>query len=96
MKHAITACATILVCLSAHAAGAPGDAHAIPVAAHTRSGPCKADIEKLCANVTPGRGAILACLKRQQDQVSEACRETLMKVRHRKAPAPAEANNAAR
>ncbi len=34
---------------------------------------CKAEIEKYCANVTPGEGRILACLYAHEDKLSGRC-----------------------
>jgi len=39
--------------------------------------PCAADVQKLCPGVTPGHGAILACLEPKQDQISPACKEVV-------------------
>ena len=38
---------------------------------------CNSDYRKLCANVAPGGGRILACLKARGSEVSEACRAAL-------------------
>ena len=38
---------------------------------------CKADYEKYCAGTTPGGGRIIACLNKQRDQLSEACKKAL-------------------
>lgn len=35
---------------------------------------CHDDVQKLCADVPPGKGRIMKCLKRQNDQLSEACK----------------------
>jgi hypothetical protein len=35
--------------------------------------PCMADAKKLCPEVKPEHGAVLACLKSHKDQVSPAC-----------------------
>jgi hypothetical protein len=45
------------------------------------NGPCKADVEKLCPNVQPGGGRIIACMKENKDKLSEACKAALEKHR---------------
>jgi len=37
--------------------------------------PCREDIAKFCGDVTPGKGAIISCLERHEDELSDACRE---------------------
>ena len=41
---------------------------------------CETDIQKLCAGVQPGGGRILVCLKQHKDQVSDGCKQAVMKV----------------
>jgi len=38
---------------------------------------CKADFEKYCSGVTPGGGRIIACLNKQRDALSDACKKVL-------------------
>ncbi|WP_298101807.1 cysteine rich repeat-containing protein [Bradyrhizobium sp.] len=38
---------------------------------------CKADYAKYCSGVSPGGGRIVACLNKQHDQLSDACRKAL-------------------
>lgn len=38
---------------------------------------CTADVQQLCANVQPGGGRLLACLKQHQDQVSTGCKQAI-------------------
>ena len=38
-------------------------------------GPCAADIQKFCADVQPGGGAIVQCLKKHEADLSEACKQ---------------------
>ena len=38
---------------------------------------CKADYEKYCSGTTPGGGRIIACLDKQRDALSGACRKVL-------------------
>ncbi len=36
-------------------------------------GPCAADVQKFCKGVKKGEGRIIACLKSQQSELSQAC-----------------------
>jgi Spy/CpxP family protein refolding chaperone len=38
---------------------------------------CKPDFDKFCAGTMPGGGRILACLNKQRDQLSDACKKAL-------------------
>jgi Cysteine rich repeat len=38
---------------------------------------CKPDYDKYCSGVAPGGGRIIACLNKQRDSISEACRKVL-------------------
>jgi hypothetical protein len=40
-------------------------------------GACKADYEKFCKGTTPGGGRIVACLNKQHDQLSDACKKAI-------------------
>ena len=40
-------------------------------------GACKADYDKFCAGTTPGGGRVVACLSKQQNQLSDACKKVL-------------------
>jgi len=53
------------------------------------SGPraaCRADVERLCPDVQPGGGRIAACLKKNEAQVSAACKDAIVNARQRRAP----------
>ena len=41
---------------------------------------CETDIQKLCTGVQPGGGRILACLKQHKDQVSDGCKQAVVKA----------------
>lgn len=41
---------------------------------------CETDIQKLCPSVQPGGGRILACLKQHKDQVTDGCRQAVIKA----------------
>ena len=40
-------------------------------------GACKADYDKYCAGTPPGGGRVVACLNKQQNQLSDACKKVL-------------------
>jgi hypothetical protein len=42
---------------------------------------CRADLEKLCAGIEPGGGALRRCLLEHRDALSEACRAQLAPAR---------------
>ena len=41
---------------------------------------CGTDVQKLCTGVQPGGGRILACLKQHKDQVSDGCKQAVVKA----------------
>jgi hypothetical protein len=45
---------------------------------------CKADVDKLCAQVKPGGGRIAACLKQNASQISEPCKDAISHMREQK------------
>jgi hypothetical protein len=38
---------------------------------------CKADYQKYCSGMMPGGGRIIACLNKQRDSLSDACKRIL-------------------
>lgn len=52
-------------------------------AALAAQGPCADDIDKLCKDVTPGGGKVLACLKANESSVSPTCKEHLREVKQK-------------
>jgi hypothetical protein len=38
---------------------------------------CRGDYEKFCRGTLPGGGRIIACLAKQDDQLTEACKKVL-------------------
>ena len=63
---------------------------------------CASDVQKLCPNVPPGGGRILACLKQHKDEVSDGCKRAILGATGKSSgdassagsPAPAAANPA--
>jgi hypothetical protein len=45
---------------------------------------CKADAERLCANVQPGGGRIKACLMEHKQEMSVGCAQALQKLQKSK------------
>jgi hypothetical protein len=41
---------------------------------------CAADVQRFCANVAPGGGRIIACLREHRDVVSDQCKQAAAKV----------------
>ena len=64
---------------SAPAQSPPAQAPSEQAVAAARAA-CEADIQKLCAGVKPGGGRILACLKQHKDQVSDGCKQAVVKA----------------
>jgi hypothetical protein len=52
--------------------------------ARAQEKPCMADAARLCANVEPGGGGQIQCLKAHKDELSPACKKKVMqmKVKH--------------
>jgi hypothetical protein len=40
-------------------------------------GACASDYAKFCAGTSPGGGRVVACLSKQQNQLSDACKKVL-------------------
>jgi hypothetical protein len=38
---------------------------------------CKADYQKYCKGTMPGGGRIIACLNKQRDQITDACKKAV-------------------
>jgi hypothetical protein len=58
------------------AAGFAATAEAQDLTAAERAA-CQGDYNKFCKGTTPGGGRIIACLNKQGDKISEACRKEL-------------------
>ncbi|HUH65056.1 MAG TPA: cysteine rich repeat-containing protein [Syntrophales bacterium] len=46
-------------------------------------GACKADIEKFCKDIKPGKGRIWACLKSNGDRLSRECADHIAQAQER-------------
>ena len=49
---------------------------ALPLSARAQDA-CRSDAERLCKDVPPGEGRIIACLKSHESELSPACKEKL-------------------
>lgn len=52
-----------------------------PPAKLDRLSDCRADLQKLCPNVQPGGGRLVACLKDNKDSVSDTCKQRVEQIR---------------
>ncbi len=68
--HRIILTTTALLCVS-------GAAAAQELTAAQRDA-CKGDFEKYCKSVAPGGGRIIACLAKQTDKLTPACKTVLI------------------
>jgi len=85
----------LVVCCAAAAAAFADEPAALAV---LRAG-CAADAQQFCANVPPGGGRILACLRDHKDELSDQCKQAAVKAQvlsSNSAPAPAPAPAPAR
>jgi len=46
-------------------------------------GACKADIEKFCKGIKPGGGRLWACIKSNNDRLSQECKDHIAMVREK-------------
>jgi Cysteine rich repeat len=58
------------------ATGFSGAAFAQALTAEQRAA-CQADFDKYCKGTVPGGGRIIACLNKQRDQISDACKKVI-------------------
>jgi len=65
---------------------------ASPVAAQPAGGPCADDMKKLCADVQPGGGAKMKCLREHEAQLSDACKKRLEAMTTRRSEGPCAAD----
>ena len=66
----------LLIAIVVCAIGFSSTAHAQALTAEQRAA-CKSDYDKYCSGTTPGGGRIIACLDKQHEALSEACRKVL-------------------
>ena len=52
-----------------------------PPAKLDRLSDCRNDLQKLCPNVQPGGGRLMACLKDNKDNVSDSCKQRMQQIR---------------
>jgi Cysteine rich repeat len=76
----------LLICMSAGAAAHPALADEAPPAPSQETinavrAACGADAKKLCAGVQPGGGRILQCLTQHKDEVSDGCKQAVIKAK---------------
>lgn len=76
---ASTAAALLLTLTQLTAAAQTPDLTAGRALAKATARTCRADVARLCKNTQPGNGRVLACLREQQAELSEACRTQLDK-----------------
>jgi hypothetical protein len=46
-------------------------------------GACKADIETFCKGIKPGDGRLMACIKSNNDRISQECKDNIAMVREK-------------
>jgi Cysteine rich repeat len=66
----------LLIAAVALAAGFSTGAFAQNLTSEQRTA-CKSDYGKYCSGVMPGGGRIIACLNKQRDSLSDACKRVL-------------------
>ena len=47
---------------------------------------CGGDVQRQCPGMKPGGGAIMACLKAHENQLSDSCKEQMGKMKNRRGP----------
>ena len=67
---------SVAIAVAAFAIGFSTAAFAQNLTAEQRSA-CKGDFDKYCAGTVPGGGRIIACLNKQRDAISDACKKVL-------------------
>lgn len=70
----------------------------VGVPAHAQPKPCRADIDKFCADVERGQGRLIRCLKEHANELAPECKKTLenRKAARKRQPARRQKRAAAR
>ncbi|MDG0817324.1 cysteine rich repeat-containing protein [Bdellovibrio svalbardensis] len=45
---------------------------------------CHDDYEKFCSEEKPGKGRVMKCMKEHKDEMSQACKDEMNKMKHKK------------
>jgi len=53
-----------------------------PASAHTE-GACKDDAKKFCANIKPGDGRMMDCMKQHEAELSQACKDNRAEMKQK-------------
>lgn len=67
-----------LAALAISSAAAQAQTLPSPAVQQELIGKCKGDYDKLCANVTPGGGRIIACFQKHAAELSPSCKSALL------------------
>ncbi|MGO9991995.1 MAG: cysteine rich repeat-containing protein [Steroidobacteraceae bacterium] len=81
MKRSALLCSIWLAAAAQSAMADQAPAAPSPQAVNEARTACATDIQKLCAGVQPGGGRILACLKQHKDEVSDGCKQAIVKAK---------------
>ncbi len=46
--------------------------------------PCREDVKKFCADVTPGGGKVIACMREHREHLSVACKAKIQERKNSK------------
>ena len=76
----VTKCLVALALLASSTSARGGGPHK-PIGGTAGEGACYEDIERLCKDVQPGEGRVLACLKSHQKDVSKGCASAVKELK---------------
>lgn len=78
----------IVKCLRKHHEELSGEckmqAGKIKVAMQGIAEACHEDYDKFCADIKPGRGAVVKCMQKHRDELSEKCQKEVVQARQSK------------